>query len=653
MSEEQYLYKSDINNILKIISNIHNKPEIFIKELVSNSCIAFNKLKSLNPEIDISSLNIKIQSDINTKEISFTDNAIGLDKDDLSKYIGTIGFSHNIDSENNSNLQNSGIGILSTSNVADKLTIITKKENELAYKFETEYDGRYIISEYDNLSINRGTKIILKLKENSEQFSDIYYIKNCIKVYCDYIEYPILLWITQNKIEEIDIEYDSLDDEYIKNHMNEEEENSYETRINVIEKNDWIKVNFCECIWNMTPEKVTENKLKNLYYNLTKNLDNYLLYKFINFESNIKGVIFIPSETTIDIVNDIDTMSEKPTNVSLYSNGILVYENIPNILPDWLNFIHGIIDINDTQLNISKDNIDQNLIIKIRNDLINQIIDMINDIPNEKSERFFQNYNNNLKIGITINNNLFNRIFPLIRYKTNLSNNYQKIHECIHELNVYYYLCNDFDLSKDSPFLEYYNDKQIPVIIMDDPVDNYLIYNDIELDFKLVNILYYTFNNEDKNTFQYQSLLKSFQKKLSNKVSDIIISNRLINSISCIYSKEWNENIYQINNSQFLYRNNIQYKPKNLILELNPNHEIIINSNELILSNPTYNLDSVIDFIYYNSLINCNLYGIIQKDISLMNIVFENILQQNLLQRNIKKKEIVIDNNDGDNFTDT
>lgn len=595
---EKSIYKTNISNILTILNTIYSNNEYIFRELITNSIEAIQKNKQ---DTNIASF-IKIKYNKDDYELTIYDNGIGLDFNDLDKYIGTIGLS---------NSDNMGIGLYYIFKISKNISIITKKEDNPQLILESNNTGDYTIKPYNgelNFKENEtGTYFIIKLMEN--ELFDSNYFKMIITKYFDYIDIPIYLWTYKTTINEIEQKYEEFDEEYMKEHYDEVEENEYETRIDVSKTLEWIQINY--------GDRKTQND-QMLYLNLTKNLDKYL-YCHSFEDSNIHGVIFIPKKPIIDINDDLNNMSFIPSNINIYKNNILVRENYPNIIPEWLNFIYGIIEIKDLELNISKDTIVS--IENIRNQITNIILELLINLDSKMIEQINSTYSFYLKMGLCLDDRYEKELLSILRFKNNKNSELLPITKFINNDEIYYFKTNHSGIS---PFLEKYSSQEKLILLLDEPIDDFIIR--FFSKYTMINIIH---NLDIENiSFQYQPLIKAFSNRLNNKIKEVVISNRLTDSIGCIYSNEYNMNneLYRKYNYQLDNINGIENTKDILILELNPNHNIMQKINDIIINKVTYNLDNIIDYIYISLLIHSNLYSIIDIQQEEINFILTNNL---------------------------
>ena len=607
---EKSIYKTNISNIFNILNTVYSNNEYIFRELITNSIEAIQKKQKL--KTDFSSF-IKIKYNDENQELTIYDNGIGMDFTDLDKYIGTVGLS---------NSDNMGIGLYFIFKISNHFSIITKKDENPQLILESNCSGDYTIKPYDGeLNFNEnetGSYFIIKLLEN-----ELFDYKTIITKYFDYIDIPIYLWSYKTTINEIEQIYEDVDEEYLQEHFNDVEENEYETRINVSNHLEWIQINY--------GDKNSKDNQR-LYLNLTANLDKYLYCH--TFENNdINGIIFIPNKHIIDIGDNLNNMSYIPSNINVYKNNILVKDNYPNIIPEWLNFIYGIIEVKDISLNIAKDTI--NSIENIRNQITDIILDLLIHLDNDTMKQINLTYSFYLKMGLCLDDRYENQLLSILKFKNNKNSQLLPIGDFVNNNEIHYFKTNQIGIS---PFLEKYISQDKLILLLDEPIDDFIIR--FFSKYTMINIIH----NLDTTdiSFQYQPLIKLFNHRLNNKIKDVVISNRLTESMGCIYSNEYNLNdeLYKRYNYQLDIINNIENTKELLILELNPNHHLIQKINDIIINQNTYNLDNVIDYIYICLLINSNLYSIIdlqQEDINI-------ILTTNL--------SLLIDSNNNDNITE-
>ena len=325
-------------------------------------------------------------------------------------------------------------------------------------------------------------------------------------------------------------------------------------------------------------------------------------------------------------------MSVIPSNINIYKNHILVQENYPNIIPEWLNFIYGIIEIKECPLNIAKDTI--NSIENIRKSITSIILDLLINLDGAIMKQINLTYSFYFKMGLCLDDRYENQLLSILKFKNNKNSELLPIDKFINDNEIHYFKTNQNGVS---PFLEKYTSQDKLILLLDDPIDDFIIR--FFFFFSMINIIH-NLDTVDIS-FQYQPLIKLFNNRLNNKIKDVVISNRLTDSMGCIYSNEYNLNdeLYKRYNYQLdSINNNIENTKELLILELNPNHHLIQQINDIIINKNNYNLDNVIDYIYICLLINSNLYSIIDLQQENINVILTNNLAS------------LIDSNNNDNI---
>lgn len=584
MNSQKNIYTTNIDELFNIIGSIYTEKDLFLRELIN-----FSLLYPIeNPDY-----NIKIKLNIETKELIYLDNNIGLDYDELNQYLNTI--------------NSKNIGLFSSFNICDKFSIITKKTNNPQLKFETNYKDEYLIGPYNgeyNIDMENGTSIILNI--NDEKYLDMHYIKYLIKKYCDYVDIPIYLWYQKTIIDEIELEYEEYSEEYMKENYYQEEENDYELRIDVNRKMDWEKINFQDKIWLKEDiENNSKYEYQKLYINLTQNIDNYLDVFPFNIDG-INGIFYIPRNCNLlNIMEENINISNIPSNINIYNNNhLLIIEESPNIIPEWLYFIYGIIELENPKLDITGKVIIN--ITEIYSKIVDLLIRFLNQVVTNKdmSDIFYQKYHHYLKMGICYQDKYSSQLYPLLKFKNNLNKEFLSISDFIIDDNTIYYLIGDnYDTMLLLPYLEKYNLEKKLVMLLDIKIDVFLIPY-LQEQYHMINCIY--LNSQENISYQYQPLIKVFNDKLLHQtITEIIVSNRFSKSIGSIYNdKDTNE----------------------YILELNSSHQIIENLNTMIINNLGCNLESIIFYIYHLIIIQSNQFSLLQNDMTTIISHNENIL---------------------------
>lgn len=590
MAKKQF--KTESKRLLDLmINSIYTNREIFLRELISNASDALDKIYYLsltNKEKKIDKKKLKITLDMNKelRTLTIKDSGIGMTKEELEKNLGTIARSGSLEfkqeldkaSKNIDIIGQFGVGFYSAFMVAQRIEVISKSvDEETGNIWTSSGEDGYTISEYD--VDETGTTITLFLKEDTKDddyssFLDTYKIEELVKKYSDYVRYPIEMKVTTSKLKEgSESEYEDVEEVKVLNSMIP--------------------------LWKKNKKKITEEEYNEFYKSTFNDWENPLKEIHYNVEGNISytALLYIPSKQPYNFYN-----SDYEAGLRLYSSGVFIMDKANELIPDYFKFIKGIIDSEDLSLNISREILQQDRQVKLLANSIQKKIksyleDMIKN-DRESYEKLFENFGLNLKYGIYQDYGTHvETLKDLILFKSSKEDKYVTLKEYVErkpeDQKVIYYVTGDsIEDIKNSPQMEKLIDKEIEVLYFMDDVDEFAIsmmrsYNDIE--FKSVNKGDFDLESDEEKkikeeqTKENESLLTSMKEALSNNVTDVRVSSRLVNNPVCLVSDEG----LSIEMEKVLSQspNNMGMKASK-ILEINPNHEIFKTLQKIQENNP-------------------------------------------------------------------
>ena len=599
MSVEVFEFQAEINQLMSLIINaFYSNKEIFLRELISNASDALDKIKfegiqnkeALEKE---SNLNIKINIEKENNKLIIEDTGIGMTKDDLIKCLGTIAnsgtkkFIQNLTAEKQKDLSmigQFGVGFYSSYLVANNVKVITKHNDDIEYIWESDSNGTYTITKNENPELIRGTKIILTIKEDDKEYLDVDRIKDVIKKHSEYIQYPIMVYTEKTKEEEVD------------------EEKITKTYY------EYDQINTQEPIWSRPQSEITNEEYIEFYKALTNDFGDPMKFKHFSVEGavNFKSIIYIPGHPPMNLFH----MDRERTDVKLYVKKVLISENCDRLIPQWLNFIKGIVDSDDIPLNVSREMLQQNKFMKlIKKSLTKKTIELLEEIQENQDEymRFYLSFGKNIKLGIHEDTQYENKLVELLRFKTTKSSNkFISLKDYVKNVedkfgdeskykNIYYIVGEDMNAIEKSPFVEGFKKRDIEVLFMTDAIDEYMMKRLTQYhDYKFVNICNnnvdlsdYDFDKEDKEEKEHTELIEYLKQFLDKKVNKIQISNRLVNT-PCILSTDnfgWSANMERIMKAQALGDTQMkQFMTSSKTLEINVEHPIMIKIEEKVLN---------------------------------------------------------------------
>ena len=577
MAQKQF--QTEVSQLLKlIIHSLYSHKEIFLRELISNSSDALDKLRYLSlTKDDYKSMKFDPKISLEFLEgdeptLTITDTGIGMSKKELEDNLGTIARSGTKnflsklsgDAKKDSQLIGQfGVGFYSSFMVADKVEVASKKAgNKEAWRWVSDGQSGFEIKK--DIKKDIGTSITLHLNEEGKEFASRWRIESLVKKYSDHIDSPIFLTYT-------DTEYDKDGKEKSKGIKTEQ-------------------VNDAKAFWTRSKTEIKKKEYKEFYKSFSNDMDEPFDWVHFRAEGNLEFVIlfFIPKKASPDIFR-----ADYQSGVKLYVNRVFITDDDKELLPPWLRFVKGIIDSSDLPLNVSREILQQNRIMaKIRSNSVKKILDRLKTIAGnkEKYADFYDQYGRLIKEGVYQDFEHKEALTELLRFKSTKDDGLVSLREYAERMREdqksIYYITGQNQISlKNSPLLEMYNKKDIEVLILDDEIDEIIIssvpkYD--EKDLKSVNRSGAAddFSEEsDKDTEKsLQPVIKKMKKVLGDKVKDIKLSNRLSDSPSCIVADE-NDPTAQMQ-EMMKSMGQMDMPAIKPILEINPSHDIVVKLKE-------------------------------------------------------------------------
>ena len=575
----QHTFQTEVSQLLHlIIHSLYSHKEIFLRELISNSSDALDKLRYLTLTKDeYKSLSFEPKLNLEFKEgdnptITITDSGIGMSKKELQDNLGTIARSGTKsfltklsgDAKKDSQLIGQfGVGFYSSFMVADRVDVVSKKAgNKEAWKWTS--DGQSGFEIVKDVKKDNGTVITLYLNEEGKEFASRWQIESLVKKYSDHIDFPIFLTYSE-------IDYDKDGNEKSRNLKTDQ-------------------INDAKAFWTRSKNDLKDKDYREFYKSMANDMEDP--YDWIHFraEGSLEFTIlfYIPKNASPDIYR-----ADYQSGVKLYVNRVFITDDDKELLPTWLRFVKGIIDSSDLPLNVSREILQQNRIMaKIRSNSVKKILDKLKTIAGDKEKyaQFYEQYGRLIKEGVYQDFEHKEALTDLLRFNSTKEEGLVSFRDYTgrmrEEQKSIYYITGQNQISlQNSPLLEMYDKKDIEVLILDDEIDEIIItgvpkYDDKEL--KSVNRSGAAddfSDDSDKDTQKsLKPVLKKIKKLLGEKVKDVKVSNRLNDSPSCIVADE-NDPTAQM---QEMMRSMGQPDMPQImpILEINPSHEIVLKLKE-------------------------------------------------------------------------
>ncbi|KAH1214682.1 Endoplasmin [Glycine max] len=659
---EKFEFQAEVSRLMDIIINsLYSNKDIFLRELISNASDALDKIRFLSltdkevlGEGDNTKLDIQIKLDKEKKILSIRDRGIGMTKEDLIKNLGTIaksGTSGTYVVDIIAEMQTSGdlnligqfgVGFYSVYLVADYVEVISKNNDDKQYVWESKADGAFAISEDTwNEPLGRGTEIRLHLKEEAGEYLEESKLKELVKRYSEFINFPIYIWASKEVDVEVPADEDDSSDEEDSSESSskeesededadksEDEEKKPKTKTVKETTYEWELLNDVKAIWLRNPKEVTEEEYTKFYHSLAKDFSDEkpLAWSHFTAEGDVefKAVLFVPPKAPQDLYESYYNANK--SNLKLYVRRVFISDEFNELLPKYLNFLLGLVDSDTLPLNVSREMLQQHSSLKtIKKKLIRKALDMIRRIadedPDESTDKekkedassdndekkgqyskFWNEFGKSIKLGIIEDATNRNRLAKLLRFESTKSEGkLTSLDQYISRMktgqkDIFYITGTSKEQLENSPFLERLKKKNFEVIFFTDPVDEYLMQYLMDYeDKKFQNVskegLKLGKDSKDKELKEsFKDLTKWWKTALSkDNVDDVKISNRLDNTPCVVVTSKfgWSANMERIMQSQTLSDASKQaYMRGKRVLEINPRHPIIKELRERVVKNP-------------------------------------------------------------------
>jgi len=524
-----------------------------------------------------------------------------------------------------------GVGFYSAFLVADKVTVISKCNLDEQYIWESEAGGHFTVTrDTVNKPIGRGTLIILHLKEEQEEFLNERSIKDLVKKHSQFIQYPISLLVTkekevddedEEKEEKIKEETDEVkndedkpkDDtedqpkiEEVNSDEEEDEEKKDKKKKKKVQTQEWELLNKNKPIWLKKPEEITDKSEYSAFYkSLTNDWEEHLAVKHFHVEGQLefKSIIYVPKRAPFDLFET----KKKLNNIKLYVRRVFIMDNCEDLIPEWLNFVKGLVDSDDLPLNISRETLQQNKVLKlIKKTLVKKCVELFFEINENKEdfEKFYEQFSRNLKYGVHEDSANREKLSELLRYHSTKSGEKQvSFKEYIARAKegkdkIYYITGENRKSLENSPFVEGLKKKGLEVLFMTEAIDEYMMQQLKEFEkFKFVCISKgnLDLNDTEEEKQEKEQLAEQMKvvcdlvkETLGEKIEKVEVSTRVVNSPCCIVTGEfgWSANMERIMKAQALRNNQMgSYMVSKKTLEINPTHPIVEKLREKIIEN--------------------------------------------------------------------
>jgi heat shock protein beta len=607
VQKEGHHYQAEINKLMNIIvKSLYSNRDIFVRELVSNAADACDKIRYLSlTDSSVlganTNLEIKIRVDKENKLIHFRDTGIGMTRADLVSNLGSIAKSGTSEflqkAANQGNLQvigQFGVGFYSSFLVADKVTVTSKNNEDDQYIWESTIDDSAsysVTKDPRGNTLGRGTLITLHLKDDAFEYLDVDKIQKIIDKYNEFIQFPIYLM----KSREVEVAAPEKEEKTAEEGVEVKEEDETETKPAPKKETvwEWVKANTAAPLWRRAKADITEQEYIDFYKNVLRDYSEPMDYIHFKTEGDVEftGLIYIPKQPPGDMMR-----LDYNTNLKLYVKRVFITDDFKDLIPSYLNFLKGVIDSDDLELNVSREMLQHSKTLEaIKKKLLRKIIALFQDMATERPEKFeefYNKYSTSLKLGVIQDTQNRDRLSKILRFSSAKNVDGKKIsfEDYVSGMKkgqetIYYLGGENIDVLRRSPLIERLLKRGYDVLLLSEPIDEYAIsaLDRYDRKYKFTDVSKDGLNLKDDEDLQkkldeqFKPLTEYMQTVLSDKISKVAVSVRLAKTPAAIVAAEYgySPNMERVMKAQALRDERYFRGDQKHVMEINARHPLV------------------------------------------------------------------------------